>query len=95
VKKGLKHAQKETARERVDELFTQASKSPKYAKRYVSLARRMSARYRVRIPKKWRRRFCKACNTFLTPGKNCTVRKRNLRIVITCLECNSVKRVST
>jgi len=93
MKKALKGAQKRTARDRIQELFEQAAVRPRLAKRYVALARKISARHRVRIPVELRRRFCKECNAFLVPGKNCTIRTRDQRVVIRCLECNGIKRI--
>lgn len=89
----VKRARQHTARERIDTLFTQASVRQKYAKRYVSLARRMAQKYKVRIPDKWRRRFCKECNAFLVPGKNCRIRTRSGKVVIRCLECDAIRRI--
>ena len=89
----MKKAQSSTALNRIHTLFEQAEIRPKFAKRYVTLARKLSSRFKVRIPTKWRRRFCKNCNAFLTPGKNCTVRKRKNLIVIRCIECESIRRI--
>lgn len=91
--KALKSARQRTAIARVNILFEQASVRPAYAKRYVALARRISSRYKVRIPDKWRRRMCKGCNALLSPGKNCTVRIRSGMLVMRCLECKRVKRM--
>ncbi len=79
------------ALKRIETLFEQALIRPAFAKRYVVLARRMSSRHKVPIPRKWKRRFCKSCSAFWTPGKNCTVRVRMKRIVMTC-ECGAVRR---
>ena len=77
---------------RIDELFVQAGLRPAFAKRYVALARKMSSRHKVSIPSKWKRRFCKACSAFLIPGRNCTVRTRLGRLVVSCLDCGAVRR---
>lgn len=88
---------KETSRQRlavrrINELFIQAGLRPAFAKRYVALARRMSSRHKAPIPALWKRRFCKACSAFLVPGRNCSVRTRMKRLVISCLECGAVRR---
>lgn len=93
MKKSLKHAQKRTAAERIEVLFEQAELRPKLARRYVTLARKLATRYKVPIPLKWKRRFCRQCNAFLVPGKNCRVRARKDKTVITCLDCKAVKRI--
>lgn len=91
MKRGVTGRQK-TALSRINVLFEQAELRPKFSKRYVSLARRMSSRHKVSIPIKWRRRFCKECSAFWIPGRTCSVRKRVGRLVYTCLECGSVRR---
>jgi len=80
------------ASKRIETLFEQAEKRPSFAKRYVSLARKMASRHKVRIPQKWKSRFCKACSAFLIPGRNAVIRMRSGIQVITCLECKTVKR---
>lgn len=85
-------ARQRIASKRIETLFEQAGIRPAFAKRYVALARKMASRHKVRIPQKWKSRFCKGCNAFLTPGKNAMVRLRSGMQVITCLECKAVKR---
>jgi ribonuclease P protein subunit RPR2 len=85
-------ARQRIAVKRIEILFEQAGIRPAFARRYVALARKMASRHKVRIPQKWKSRFCKACGAFLTPGKNALVRIRSGRQVITCLECKAVKR---
>lgn len=90
-----KTEQKRIALERINILFLQAKKRPSFAKRYVRIARAIATRCTVRIPEKWRKRFCKKCNAFLTPGVNSSVRMRNKKLTITCKECGNVKRIQT
>ncbi len=89
----LKSEHKRIAEERINILFTQAAKRADYAKRYVRLARKIATRYKVKIPDKWKRKFCKKCNAFLTPGKNCTIRTRAKKLVIHCNECKNITRM--
>jgi len=91
----LKSAKQRTARERIAALFEQALVRPEYAKRYVSLARKMSSRFKVSVPQKWRTRFCKKCSAFLVPGKNSKIRMRAGKMVISCLECAGIRRIPT
>lgn len=91
---------KDIAVQRINILFTLAERMffshPELAQRYVDLARRIGMRCKVRIPRKWRRRFCRKCGSFLWPGVNCRVRIRQNRfphIVITCLKCGSQRRI--
>jgi len=75
---------------RADEVFKE---KPELADRYAQLARRIAMRCRVRIPRKWKRRYCKKCQKFLKPGVNARIRLRNKRIIITCLECGNKVRI--
>lgn len=92
--------QKSIARERIDLLFEEADKrfeeKPDYSHRYVNLAREIGMRYRVRLPKELKRKYCKHCHKYLKPGVNAKIRfnqKRFPHIVITCEECGGVKRI--
>ncbi len=83
---------KKIALERIKILLKRAEEDEKRSKRYVELARRISEKCRVRIPKHLRIRICKKCNSFLIPGRNCRVRINKHRIIITCLNCGNIKR---
>jgi ribonuclease P protein subunit RPR2 len=60
------------------------------AKRYMAIARRISGRNKVAMPK--RAIYCRHCSTPLVPGLNCRVRLRNHRVCTHCLECDSIRR---
>ncbi|MCS7109683.1 MAG: ribonuclease P [Candidatus Micrarchaeota archaeon] len=83
--------------ERIEWLLSLAEKSikarPDRTKRYVSLARKLSTRYRVAIPKRFKKRICKICNTIWIPGYNVKIRlnKRKKSVEYNC-ECGSVRR---
>jgi len=87
---------KKIAEERIDILFKEAkamfNKDKKLANRYVALARKIAMKYKVRIPKELKRRFCKHCYSYLMPGKNCRVRTREGKVVYYCLECKKYIR---
>ena len=51
---------------------TEASR--RLARRYISIARTISAHYKVKIPRELKYRICKKCGSFLVPGINCRVR---------------------
>lgn len=93
VKKGVKEAQKRTARERIRILFEQAVARPAYAKRYMQLVKKLQKRYRLRLTPDQNRKICKKCFAFLRPGVNATFRTKEGNIVITCKECGHVRRV--
>ncbi|MBW3016084.1 ribonuclease P [Candidatus Woesearchaeota archaeon] len=85
--------QKASARAKIVALFEQAASSPRTAKKNVALARKLSSKFKVRIPLPWKRRYCRGCNAFFVPGKNCRIRTRDKRLVMSCLECGYVRRL--
>ena len=64
---------------------------PERARRYVTLARRISQRTNTPLPRD--ETYCKRCNMPLDVGKNCRVRVMNGNVKITCLECGDVRRM--
>lgn len=69
--------------------------SPAISREYVSLAIRIGMKCKVRMPRTWKWRICKGCNTLLAPGVNCSVRVRPGRqrhIVVHCLACGRISR---
>ena len=87
---------KELALNRIKRLFKLAEesfkKNPERAKRYVSLARKISTKIKVRIPSVYKRKFCKKCNNYLQPGVNCRIRTRENMLVYSCLNCKNISR---
>ena len=61
------------------------------AREYVRLARRLSERNRVRLPREFRRFTCDACDRYLIPGRNARVRTRGGHVVVTC-DCGEQAR---
>jgi ribonuclease P protein subunit RPR2 len=79
---------------KADEVFPE---NEELAQRYVELARLYAQRVRIKIQKKWKRRICHGCKTFLYPGINCRVRIQSRKgkgshVSLTCLECHHVNR---
>jgi ribonuclease P protein subunit RPR2 len=60
------------------------------ATRYVTLAVRMSERYRV--PARHKRTYCPSCHAFLVPPRNVRVRTSGRRLSMSCLRCGHVQR---
>ena len=85
------------ASERIDILFKLAEESfhnhPERSDRYVKMARNIATKYNMRMPRIWKRRFCKGCNKFLKPGNNCQVRLMNSCVTIKCLECGNMMNI--
>lgn len=89
-----KAVNREIAQERIGVLFSLADSEALRGKftlsdRYVQLARRIGMRYKVRIPKEFKGRFCKYCDCYLLPSKTSQVRTNPLhhRVEVLCLKC--------
>jgi ribonuclease P protein subunit RPR2 len=86
------------AAERIEILIDQARKMARkdevLSRRYVSLARKISERTKVRIPGGLKRYLCKGCGIALIPGHNARVRLHaaGSGIVITCTSCGAIRR---
>jgi ribonuclease P protein subunit RPR2 len=61
--------------------------------RYVALARKISMKYLVPIPREYKRRFCTHCYSYLLPSVNCRVRIHRGMIVIFCSTCKKYNRI--
>lgn len=86
-----KKEQSELFLERVKILFEEAKKRPSKANRYVELARKLSMRINVPLPKEYKRKFCKHCNNYFKDG-NYKVRTKGGFVVYLCLKCNKKMR---
>lgn len=84
------------ANQRIERLFAMAAEAytgrPDLADRYVDIARRISMRHRVSIPRELKRSICKDCYSYLRPGSNARIRADGHNVVITCLKCGGVRR---
>lgn len=93
-----KKIQKTIAKKRVVKLFELAEQNAlsgklKLANRYVEIARKISMRYLVSIPKEHKIRFCKHCYSYLLPNVNSRVRINDGKIVIYCNNCKKYTRI--
>ena len=84
------------AEERIERLHVLAREAARAgeddrAREYVRLARRLSERNRVRLPREFRRFTCDACDSYLIPGRNARVRTRDGHVVVTC-DCGEQAR---
>jgi ribonuclease P protein subunit RPR2 len=88
--------QKDIAMERIVNLFSLAEKEfrekPERSARYIELASKIGMRYNVRIPVSTKRKFCKHCHAYLSPGVSSKVRKGKDGVVVTCLSCGRPRR---
>lgn len=91
-----KKLERKIANERIRILIEKAEKMKvedyELARRYVELAKKISMRYRVRIPKELKVKFCKKCFYPYKLGKF-RVRVRKSRVIITCLNCGFERRI--
>ena len=93
---GKKAFNVDMASQRIERLFRLAGEAcrerPDLADRYVDIARRISMRHRVSIPRELKRNVCKNCCGYLAPGINARVRIDGRNILITCQRCGGIKR---
>jgi ribonuclease P protein subunit RPR2 len=95
---GKKQVYKNIARRRITILFSLAETYGQQGKlhlanRYVALARRISMRYLVPIPKQYAYRFCKHCYSYLLPSVTSRTRIHRGMIIIYCTKCNKYTRM--
>jgi len=93
-----KKVQGAIAKKRIIQLFLMAEKmaisgNMILANRYVEIARKISMRYKVTIPREFKRRFCKNCYKYLLPGLNCRIRIYRSRLIIYCDNCKKYTRI--
>jgi len=88
--------QRELVLERISILFKEAKeafkKDPKLSNRYVKLARELAMKYKIRMPREFKRRYCKHCYSYLVPSVNVRVRTRDGKVVYYCLNCKKYMR---
>lgn len=91
-----KKEEKQKAREQLPKLFDNAKsifkEDKKKANDYVRKARNLAMKYRIRLPKELKMRFCKHCYSYTVPGVNCRVRNDKGRVVYFCEECKHYTR---
>jgi len=93
-----KKIQKSIAKKRIIKLFQLAEEYSldgriNLADRYVDLARKISMRYLVPIPKELKRSYCKHCYCYLLPFETCRIRVHRGRIIIYCKKCKKFTRI--
>ena len=91
------HNAKKIAKERIKKLFDMAEKKAKednwsLSKRYISLAKKIAMKHQLSISK-YKRYFCKKCNSYFT-SKTCRTRtkRKDMRVIKTCLVCGNIQR---
>ncbi len=96
-RKRKKLSEKKKAGKEVYTLFEKAaaiaSKNPEKAHDAIRKARRAAMKVNLRLPKEFKRAFCKHCYHYLLPGKNCRARIRNKIMVYYCKDCKKFTRI--
>ncbi|MEM3007437.1 MAG: RNase P subunit [Candidatus Nitrosotenuis sp.] len=75
----------------VKEAQANARKNPTLAQRQASLAKKLSTKYKIKLPYEIRMQFCKKCKSFIAPGVASKIRlgRSTLKSVrITCQFCH-------
>ena len=89
-------SEKKEAMQKIETLFSEArmqfSKNPNLSDKYVSLARKIVMKYRIKMPRELKRKFCKHCYSYLVPNKNCRVRIHKSRVIYFCNNCKKFMR---
>ncbi len=88
----MKPSQRKIALERMHILmshaFSTARKDPNLSKRHAFLAKRISTRYKIRLPYEIRIAFCKKCKSFIAPGINSKIRVGGTSVKSIRITCN-------
>jgi ribonuclease P protein subunit RPR2 len=94
MKRLSKNERKRIVRNKIDYLFKLAFKThdKELARRAISTVRRLSTRFRVRIEKSLKRKFCKHCFTVFNSANNVRVRIKKNLVECFCLNCDKYSR---
>ena len=72
----------------IDNAISNARKHPELSQRQASIARRISTKYKIRMPYHLRMVFCKKCKSFIAPGINSRIRLGSTSIKSIRISCN-------
>ena len=72
----------------IDSAISNARTDPDLSQRYASLARRISTKYKIRMPYHLRMVFCKKCKLFIAPGINSRIRLGRASVKSIRISCN-------
>lgn len=67
---------------------------PERSKRYIFLVMKFVQRYKIKLSKDQKKKFCRACYSYWIPDKSVTI-TYNPKIKMeeyTCLSCNKIRR---
>ena len=72
----------------IDNAISNARTDPKLSQRQASIARRISTKYKIRMPYHLRIVFCKKCKSFIAPGLNSRIRLGRTSVKSIRISCN-------
>ena len=72
----------------IDNAITNARTDPELSQRQASIARRISTKYKIRMPYNLRMVFCKKCKSFIAPGINSRIRLGRTSVKSIRISCN-------
>ena len=72
----------------IDNAISNARSAPELSQRQASIARRISTKYKIRMPYHLRMVFCKKCKSFIAPGINSRIRLGGASVKSIRISCN-------
>jgi ribonuclease P protein subunit RPR2 len=72
----------------IDNAITNARTDPELSQSQASIARRISTKYKIRMPYHLRMVFCKKCKSFIAPGINSRIRLGRTSVKSIRISCN-------
>jgi len=72
----------------IDNAISNARTDPELSQRQASIARRISTKYKIRMPYYLRMVFCKKCKSFIAPGINSRIRLGRTSVKSIRISCN-------
>ena len=72
----------------IDNAISNARSDPELSQRQASIARRISTKYKIRMPYHLRMVFCKKCKSFIAPGINSRIRLGGTSVKSIRISCN-------
>ena len=72
----------------IDNAISNARTEPELSQRQASIARRISSKYKIRMPYDLRIVFCKKCKSFIAPGLNSRIRLGRTSVKSIRISCN-------
>ena len=72
----------------IDNAISNSRINPELSQRQASIARRISTKYKIRMPYNLRMVFCKKCKSFIAPGINSRIRLGRTSVKSIRISCN-------